>query len=143
MDLSFFKNPIILAIIAAALTYAYMHWENKKKKEENPKAEIEEVSYTTPAIVGILTLFITYSFFGFSGSSVSSGDAVGEVIEQSKVCKLVGGGTANLLGGGNSGGTRVASDGMTDTFNSNTYHLVGKNAIRLPQTDVFIDIAKF
>lgn len=34
MDLDFLKNPIILAIIAGVLTYAYMWWDNKQKKEK-------------------------------------------------------------------------------------------------------------
>lgn len=143
MDLSFLKNPIILAIIAASLTYLYMYWENKQKQEKNPKAEIEEVSYTTPAIVGILTLFITYSFF----YNQEPNSEVTSVIEQTKQPQLqpplVQHGGAKLLEGGLSVCKSKMSERLTDSFGSNTYHLVGKNAIRLPQTDVFIDIAKF
>lgn len=31
----------------------------------------------------------------------------------------------------------------SDSVNSNSYHLISKNKVRLPETDVFIDIAKF
>lgn len=137
MDFSFLKNPIVLAIIAMALTYAYMYWENKKKKEENPKANIEEVTYTTPIIVGILTLFITHSFFTVNANNVNpSADPVGKVIENSNMPKLTGGAASNDI-------LNQSIPRMTDTFNSETYHLVGRNTIKLPQTDVFIDIAKF
>ena len=132
MDFSFLKNPIVLAIIATALTYAYMYWDNKKKQEENPKANIEEVTYTTPIIVGLLTLFITQSYFTINTNNTT--DAVGKVIEETAKPQLTGG-SINLLN------QNVPK--MTDTFNSETYHLVGKNTIRLPQTDVFIDLAKF
>ena len=136
MDLSFLKNPIILAVIAASLTYAYMYWENKKKREKNPKAEIEEKSYVTPAIVGILTLFITYNFFNTSDDNPS----VSAVLEQSKPTQQ---GGVNLLEGNPLAHKSKISERLDDTFGSNTYHLISKNAIRLPQTDVFIDIAKF
>ncbi len=136
MDLNFLKNPIILAIIAASLTYVYMYWENQKKKEKNPKAEIEPISYVTPGIVGLLTLFITYGFFCKSENDPS----VTSVLEQSKGTQV---GGVKLLNGNPLANKTKISEGLADSFDSNTYHLIGKNAIRLPQTDVFIDIAKF
>ena len=142
MDLSFLKNPIILAVIAAALTYGYLYWDNMKKQEKNPKADVKPIEYTTPAIVGLISLFIGYSLFGFSGGVKV--DEVGEVIVNSKLGaeELVGSNTANLMGGHKQFSTNF-SDKMADSFDSNTYHLIGKNAIRLPNTDVFIDLAKF
>jgi|688.fasta_scaffold317908_2 hypothetical protein len=137
MDLSFLKNPVILAILAAIMTYLYMYWDNKKKREANPKADIEPVSLVTPAIVGVLTLFITYGFFG-SSNVVKNVDSVGEVIDQTNQS-----GGVKLLDSNPLANKRKISERLTDTFDSNTYHLVGKNTIRLPQTDVFIDIAKF
>lgn len=135
MDFSFLKNPIVLAIIAMVITYAYMQWDNKKKQEENPKANIEEVTYTTPIIVGLLTLFMSQSFFTINSTAPAaiSGDQVAQVIEQSK--PQLTGGSGDLLN------QNVPK--MTDTFNSETYYRVDKNMIRLPQTDVFIDLAKF
>ena len=140
--MSYLKNPIVLAILAAALTYAYLYWDNMKKKEENPKADIKPVEYTTPAIVGLISLFIGYSLFGFSNGKKM--DEVGEVIENSKPEMDITGtnGNANLMGGHKHLNTNF-SDKLADSFDSNTYHLIGKNAIRLPNTDVFIDLAKF
>lgn len=38
MDLiNIFKNPIILAITAGALTYAYLYWDNMKKRRKIQK----------------------------------------------------------------------------------------------------------
>lgn len=122
--MEFLKNPLVLAIIAAGLTYAYMYWDNKKKKEENPKANIEDISYTTPIIVGFLTLFISHSLFSFNTPVP---------VEELKV---------PVLKGGNSIINQPVPR-MTDTFNSETYYVVGKNNIKLPEVDVFIDMAKF
>jgi hypothetical protein len=41
MDLGFLQNPIVLAILSAALAYLYLYFEHKKKQEKNPKAKIE------------------------------------------------------------------------------------------------------
>jgi len=127
------KNPIIIAIIAGGLTYLYMWWQNKKRQENNPRAPNEEIDYTPPVLVGLFALFIAYNFFGFSEND-------SEVIEQTK--NIEGGDGIKLIEGKPSMHTRF-SDKMADSFDSNTYHLIGKNMIKLPQTDVFIDIAKF
>ena len=143
MDLNFLKNPIILAIIAGVLTYAYMWWDNKQKKEKNPKAVVEEIDYIPPAMVALLTLFITYNLFGFNGSILSeniSNTNVQQIFEQTKPT-LQGG--AQIIKGNNMQLQTRFSDKLADSFDSNTYHLLGKNTIKLPQTDVFIDIAKF
>lgn len=142
MDLNFLKNPVILAIIAGVLTYAYMWWDNKQKKEKNPKAVIEEIDYVLPAMVALLTLFITYNLFGFNSSSPTNitNSNVEQVIEQAK--PTLQGGT-KLIEGNNMPLQTRFSDKLADSFDSNTYHLLGKNTIKLPQTDVFIDIAKF
>jgi hypothetical protein len=41
------------------------------------------------------------------------------------------------------GGNVKFTEGGSDSYGSNTYRLVGKNNIKLPQTDVFIDLAHF
>lgn len=143
MDLNFLKNPIILAIIAGVLTYTYMWWDNKKKKEKNPKAEIEEIDYIPPALVALLTFFIAYNLFGFNntGNVVNPAEQViNQVVEAPKPqlqdgMKMIEGNATRVQ-------TRF-SDKIADSFDSQTYHLLGKNTIKLPQTDVFIDIAKF
>jgi len=144
MDLEFLKNPIILAIIAGVLTYAYMWWDNKQKKEKNPKAVIEEIDYVPPVMVALLTLFITYNLFGFNGSSPTNitSTNVEQVIEQTR--PTLQGGTKLIDGNASNKPLQTRfSDQLADSFDSNTYHLLGKNTIKLPQTDVFIDIAKF
>lgn len=131
MNINILKNPVVLTIIASSLTYLYLWWENKKLKDKNPKAKIENVSYITPIIVGLLTLFITYNLFGFDNGEKSVENNITGEIKQD--------GGANLI----ELGKNKLSEGLTDTFGSNTYHLVSKNNIKLPQTDVFIDIARF
>jgi hypothetical protein len=127
MDLSFLQNPIVLAILAAALSYLYLYLEHKNKQAENPKAEIDPISYTIPAVIGLGTFFVAYMFFGRNKLATPE-DIVNE-----------------QLGGGNLMDQKF-TDGVSaanDSFGSNTFKLVGKNSIKLPQTDVFIDLAHF
>src|SRR5690348_14788668 len=118
-----------------------MWWVNKQKKDKKPKAVIELIDYVPPAMVALLTVFITYNLFGFHTSAPGiTNSNVEQVIEQSKPTVQDGG--VKLIEGGPLHQTRF-SDKLADSFDSNTYHLLGKNTIKLPQTDVFIDIAKF
>ena len=126
MDLSFIKNPIFIAIFAGIIAYLYMYYDNLKKQEANPKATIEPIGYTTPGIISLIVLFISYSIFGFN---TSSSDTIVDTIQD---------GGINI----NNNVPRF-TEGATDSFGSNTYRLVGKNTIKLPQTDVFIDLAHF
>ena len=128
MDLSFMQNPIVLAILAAALSYLYLYLEHKNKQVENPKAKIEPISYTIPAVIGLGTFFVAYMFFG-RNKDLSPEAVVNE--------QMVGG---NLM---NQKFTEGHASAASDSFGSNTFRLVGKNSIKLPQTDVFIDLAHF
>jgi len=105
-----FKNPIVIGILVAALTYAYMYWDAQKKHKKNPKAKKKPVNFITPAAIGLIVWFITSTYFD-------------SIKVESRDFKLV-----------NDAG---------QTFDSASYHLVGRGNIRLPPTDVFIDLAKF
>lgn len=133
MILSFLKNPIILAILAAGLTYLYLWWDNEKKYEKDQKIPKESISLITPAIVGALTWFVAYNYFG---------NSVLTEITNVESKNIQQGGLKLIEADPIKNKTNI-SDRLTDSFDSKTFHLVGKNAIKLPQTDVFIDIAKF
>ena len=130
MDINILKNPVILAVIAAVLTYLYLQWEKKKNKKE------EEISLITPAVVGLMTLFVGYSIFGNDSPLLPTNN---ESLPQSLPKDEVG----KLIENTNMPVQKQLTGGSNDIFDTNTYHLVGRNAIKLPQTDVFIDIAKF
>lgn len=139
MDISFLKNPIILTVIAMVLTYLYLYWQMTDRQSKNPKATIETPGYTIPIGVGVFTFIITYSLFGFpKGDTIENANVLN--IESKPVLPL---NTIKALGGKLLENKSNISEKLTDGFDSNTYHLVGRNSIKLPQTDVFIDLAKF
>lgn len=136
MDLSFLKNPIILTILAVALTYLYLYWDMKNKQKKNPKIIIDSPGFIIPLGVGVFTFLITYKLFGFPGSNTNISMPESNVVPVGIKPKLLDGGSLIL-------GKNNISEKLTEGFDSNSYHLVGKGSIRLPQTDVFIDLAKF
>jgi hypothetical protein len=138
MDLGFLKNPIILAIIATVITYLYMSWDIENRHKKNPKSEKEQVNLITPAIVGIFVWFLTSSYFSTPTILDDKKEAkeVSYIVGPQKVGESMNQGIKSKIEGGN-------SENISSSFGSKTYHLIGKNNIKLPQTDVFIDIARF
>lgn len=131
MDLNFLKNPILLTIIAVALTYLYLYWDMRNKQERNPNTYIEPPGFMIPAGIGLVTFLITYKLFGLSWFKTND---VSKTVESVNTKPVQNAGNIN---------NNNLSEKLTEGFDSNTYHMVRKNTIRLPKTDVFIDLAKF
>ncbi len=157
--MDFIKNPIFLAIVAGVGTYYYLYKQNedlyKKLVKKNPNAAKPDVDFTIPAVVAIIVLFLAYSFIGSDNSSQYN-----QVTMQLPVNNntIVGGNTCNMPNGvnipnpsgnvpnifnGSGGGARVGTEIGTEVLGSHTLHLIGKDSIKLPHPDVFIDLAKF
>lgn len=66
--MSIIKNPIVLGVLAGAITYIYLVWSKKNKKD--PK---KEISLITPIIVAIAVCLVAYLYFS-PGSSVAAQD---------------------------------------------------------------------
>lgn len=128
------KNPIVLGVIFAVFTYAYLYWDNTEKQKKKPRANIEPVGMMTPLIVGLLVFVIAHNLFGNDAQNIplQMSRPTAFISQQDMSAKM----QCNKF----IDNAKIKSLDMND---SATYHLVGKNAIRLPQTDVFIDLAKF
>lgn len=66
MYLDILKNPIFLAVLAGAITYLYLWWDNKKKKGKAKK----NVNIIIPIVVAVVVCIIAY--FGFNYWSTPS-----------------------------------------------------------------------
>lgn len=130
MDFGFLKNPIILGIFAAVLTYLYFLWDVEQKRKQNPESEQPtKIGFVTPGVVGIIVWFITSTYFD---NQQTVQEAVKPAIEALAV--------KPALEGGNKTFQLIDTDG---SLGNKSVHLLTKNKIKLPTTDVFIDIAKF
>jgi hypothetical protein len=129
MDFNILKNPIILAISASALTYLYLYWENEKKYKEDQENK-EKINYAIPIATGIIVWFIANSVFSDRSSA--------QLPLQQPIQSNIGGNQPAYI-------PKIQNSvtGSSEMFKSNTYRLIGRNSIKLPQTDVFIDFAKF
>ena len=125
-----FTNPLVLALIAALITYGYFYWDAQEAHKKNPKAPVEPISIVTPIIVGLLVFVLAYNLFPSKATvnydtNQMSMQQTPQTQAQAQCNKF------------------IDNHKLTDGLDSATFHLVGKNQIRLPQTDVFIDLAKF
>ena len=133
LDVTILKNPIVLGIFTASITFLYLWWEEKKRREKNPKTRERSVNVITPLVVGIITWFITSSYFNYQSTD-------------SNINNINNSGPPPTLLGGKKSGYIVTSKGSINSehsLGSANYHIIGKDNVRMPPTDVFIDLAKF
>ena len=67
------KNPIILALFAGAVTYAYLQLtlnEQNKKRLKRGKKKIE-INLMIPLVVTVIAWFISYAYFDYTPSTES------------------------------------------------------------------------
>jgi len=136
VDVSILKNPIVIGILALAVTYLYMWWEEKKRREKNPKAKKRTVNVITPVVVGGIAWFIASNYFD---NSPTQAPPVERMVQQEaqKVLPDIVGGRKPIL---------VNQNGAIDSagsLGSASYHIISKRNVRLPPMDVFIDVAPF
>jgi len=116
------KNPIVIGIIAGIITYLYIHWNNETKHKKNPKSKRKPVSLVTPIVVSIIVWFIATNYLDTVTKQIGGGKKVANAPSQ----KLIN-----------------VNAAINNSIGSESYHIIGKNNIRLPPTDVFIDLARF
>jgi hypothetical protein len=132
VDISIIKNPIIIGILAAALTYLYIWWEEKKRKEKNPKAKSQPTNIITPLIVGVIAWFIASNYF-VEKPVAKTLDATGGA--HMALPQIIGNNKPVVVNNG-----MIESEG---SLGSASYHIISKKDVKMPPIDVFIDLAKF
>lgn len=136
MIIDIFKNPVILGLIMGTLTFIYITWNNEKnaKNKEKIKKERKTTAIIAPLVVGAITWFLAYGYFGSTKQETTSSATV---IEQPVVdtgFNIGIGGNQNLAGNGNIENILSSSDP------TKSYTLIGKGLTvphKLPE--VFIE----
>jgi len=52
------RNPLFIAFILGIATYGYLWYNRKKKIEENPKNNVDDVNILYPILVSIISFFV-------------------------------------------------------------------------------------
>lgn len=139
IDIDILKNPVMIGAVIAALTYCYLYWKEQQKRKKNPKVSNRSVNVITPAVVGVIAWFIASSCFD---DSSSNSNTITPNTAPTPLPTI--GSTAT---GGNISQVFPAFPSQVANGNQNvsgeSFHVIKKNSIRLPPTDVFIDLADF
>ena len=114
MNLDILKNPIILAALAGVSVYLYMKWDADKKAKKDPSLPKKKVNCIPALAVAVIVWFLSSSYFE----------------SETEECKKK---IQNM---------QPERFRLTNS-NSASIHLIGKRNIRVPPTDVFIDLAPF
>lgn len=116
------SNPLLIGLLAGAVTYFYLDWENKKKHKKNPKLQKRKINYLVPIAVGLVVWFLACSYMESEPVQITAPHEQ-NVVEPNKY-KLV----------------RDEDINLSESFGSKSYHMVGKG-VKIPGNlpDVLIE----
>lgn len=106
-------NPIVVCILLFVITYATLYYKETQRIKKDTVAKRDSIGLFTPIIVALIGYGIAYKCDGILGESVE------DVVQN---------------GGDNS------SVDISDVARG---QLVGKGDIKLPQPDIFLELANF
>lgn len=118
------RNPIVLAVLAGALTYLYLMWTADKKKD--PKSK-KDISLLTPLIVSVIVFVLAYGYFNYSSSNIN------QIIPKTEIKNL-----ESMTPNNKYHFVKDISESSPQSF-----HLLSKGLINIPNNltipDVFIE----
>ena len=123
------KNPVIIAVVAGVLVYAYMAWnkkqENEKRLKKGKKIR-EENKYDNIIIPGVTAVIVWFIAYGYFNNNKSSGDIQIEGTQQNSGPQF-----------------RLAKESASNSDVRRSFTLVNKTGgISLPTApDMFLDLA--
>jgi hypothetical protein len=86
MNINILKNPIVIGIIMALITFGYLYWDNKRKQKKNPNIN-KKYDIITPLIVGAFTWFISANYFDNTIQPISNNVNVQTMISDGHILK--------------------------------------------------------
>ena len=127
--------------MSGILTYIYIYWNNESKHKKNPKSKKKSVNLITPCAVALIMWFISSNYLDNNETpQILKGGGLLEIPKNLKD-DILDNNKINLLNEKMVNVEAINTEGInTEGVNTESYHLIGKNNIRLPQTDVFIDL---
>lgn len=125
------KNPLIIGVVVGAVVYLYLRWESKRKHKEDPQAEKRPVNLMIPGAVGAISWFVASAYLNRDNTRKNSAKV--SLNEEAVI-------------GASLGGTRDLMSSLPVPVSSpdiSSFELLKKRKVRLPATDVFLDIGDF
>lgn len=134
MQFDLLKNPIIIGIIAAIVTYLYMSWDNDRKYKKNPKVTKKPINIMTPIIIGVFVWFLAYGYFDMETPQLAQD--IPEIGNMTKISSFrINNGSSNIAN------NELGIDNNDLSLSSESYALMDNKGITVPPTlpDVFIE----
>jgi hypothetical protein len=95
-----------------------MFWQNDQQYKKDKSKPRKPVNILIPAAIGVIVWFVSSTYFDHQSS-----DKPIQLSEQKQY--------------------KIMNAASESSVRPRSYHLIGKNKVRLPPTDVFIDVARF
>ena len=132
------KNPIVLSVISGILVYLFLQRQEKINRKKDPKIKKKPVNLLTPAVVAVIIWLIASSYT----SQTSSQDLT---LQSKQPTNILPTNLANKqdleeLKESMLGGQLNTNKQLNSQMNNRDIVI---NSIKLPPTDVFIDLARF
>lgn len=74
------KNPMVIGLTIATITYAYLNMsineKNKRNKLKKKDKKIEKVNLLIPLVMGLIGWFIAYAYFEYNDDSIKTDNNV-------------------------------------------------------------------
>lgn len=119
------QNPIVVGLIMFVVVYAYLRWDADKKYNEDPKSEKKKVNVLVPTIVGALSWFLMGSYLKQNFNNNGQNVEMQQISLPNKAVPYC---------------LQSMSQGSVDFT---PVQMLQKRNLRLPKTDVFIDLGNF
>ena len=115
------KNPIVIGIITFAVVFMYLKWDVDRKYQEDPQSEPQRVNVLIPGVAAALTWFLAASQMGIN--NLEGIRSAGVMVNPSVPYCL--------------------QSMVQSPLDLSSVELLQRRNLRLPKTDVFIDLGNF
>ena len=127
--MNYIKNPIVIGLLALAVTYGYLYWENTQKYNKTKKNKKNNISLLIPGAVGAFAWFIASTYFD-NDTNISINkikNINSQPVKPSYPNKI------NM---------ELSQETVNDSgsFGSGSYKVLDKDSTKLPNMDLFLDI---
>ena len=128
------KSPIALGLISGVLTYSYYYYKNEQKSDDDPNKK-KKIDLIVPCIVAVVIWFVSSTYFDYTCDDLDDPDDLNNFDELEPDVHI----NRKAIFCDNSG----RCEELDFSSNQPLYGTKNMSNLKIPKTDVFIDLATF